>query len=84
MEKKSKFQSRKFLLCLADVLMGIGATIAGMCFEDERIILVGAIMTAVGTGIYTFCEAWIDRAAVKVPVQAVLLPTDEEIDAQII
>jgi hypothetical protein len=64
MEKKSKFKSRKFLLCLAEVLTGIGTTVAGMCFEDERIVLFGAVMTAVGTGIYTFCEAWIDREAV--------------------
>lgn len=84
MEKKTnKFQSRKFLLCLADVLMGIGATIAGMCFEDERIILVGAIMTAVGTGIYTFCEAWIDRAAVGVVEQTTGLP-DEYVDSMIL
>jgi hypothetical protein len=83
MEKKSKFQSRKFLLCLADVLMGIGATIAGMCFEDERIILVGAIMTAVGTGIYTFCEAWVDRAAVGMDEQTTGLP-DEYVDSMIL
>lgn len=83
MEKKSKFQSRKFLLCLADVLMGIGATIAGMCFEDERIILTGAIMTAVGTGIYTFCEAWIDRSAVGVVEQTTGLP-DEYVDSMIL
>lgn len=65
MEKKSKFQSRKFLICLAQVLTGIGTSIAGMCFESETIVLIGAICTAVGAGIYTFCEAWIDKEAVK-------------------
>ena len=61
----SKFKSRKFLICLAQVLTGIGTSIAGMCFESETIVLIGAICTAVGAGIYTYCEAWIDGKAVE-------------------
>ncbi len=59
-----KFKSRKFLLCLAQVLVGIGTSITGMCIDNEWVILIGAVCTAVGTGIYTFCEAWVDKAAV--------------------
>lgn len=83
MEKKSKFQSRKFLLCLAQVLVGIGTSIAGMCIENELVILIGAICTAVGTGIYTFCEAMIDKAAVGMDEQTTGLP-DEYVDSMIL
>lgn len=60
-----KYKSRKFLICLAQVLTGIGTSIAGMCLDNDTIILIGAICTAVGTGIYTFCEAWVDGKAVE-------------------
>ena len=77
-----KFKSRKFLMCLAQVLMGIGTSIAGMCLDNEVIILVGAICTSVATGIYTFCEAWIDGKAVEAPKTAVM--TEEEIENNIL
>lgn len=85
MEKSSKFKSRKFLLCLAQVLVGIGTSITGMCIDNDWVVLIGAVCTAVGTGIYTFCEAWVDKAAVKASAQSGSTAlTDEEIDAQII
>lgn len=77
-----KFKSRKFLVCLAQVLMGIGTSITGMCIDNETIVLIGAICTAVATGIYTFCEAWIDGKAVGAPIVAEL--TDEEIENNIL
>lgn len=65
MEKKSnKFFSRKFLVCLGEALLGTGAVIGGLCTDNDVIVLIGAILTAIGTGIYTFCEAWVDGKAV--------------------
>lgn len=62
---KNKFLSRKFLMCLGTVLTGIGTSIAGISFDNEYIVLLGIICTSVGAGIYTFCEAMVDREAVK-------------------
>ncbi len=82
---KKKFMSRKFLMCLANVLLGMGATVTGMCIENETVTILGAILTAVGTGIYTFCEAMVDKAAVGTG-SATESPelTEEEIEASII
>lgn len=66
MEKKNKFFSRKFLMCLGAALGSIGTTIAGLCIESKALAIVGAICTAASAGIYTFCEAWVDGKAVKV------------------
>lgn len=74
METKNKFFSRKFLLCLGAALGSIGATIAGLCVDNNVLAVVGAICTAVSAGIYAFCEAWIDGKAVKAKV---IISTDE-------
>lgn len=62
----NKFLSRKFLMCLAAALGAAGTTITGLCIQNQVVIVIGAICLAVSTGIYTFCEAWIDAKAVKV------------------
>lgn len=64
MDKKNKFFSRKFLVCLGEALLGMGAVVTGMSLDNEIIVLIGAGLTALGTGIYTFCEAWVDGKAV--------------------
>lgn len=84
MEKKNKFMSRKFLLCLGAALGSAGTTIGGLCIENEIVTIIGAALMAVSAGIYAFCEAWVDKAAVGANTQIVPELTDEEIDAQII
>lgn len=61
----SKFKSRKFLFCLGEALLGMGTVITGLCIDNETVTIIGAALTAIGTGIYTFCEAWVDGKAVK-------------------
>ena len=61
-----KFKSRKFLICLASALSSIGATIAGLCIDNEALMIAGAICTAASAGIYAFCEAYVDAKAVGI------------------
>jgi len=60
-----KFKSRKFLMCLAAALASIGASIAGLCSQNETIATVGIVCTIVSSAIYAFCEAWVDSSSAK-------------------
>lgn len=60
-----KFKSRKFLMCLASALASIGASIAGLCSDNQTVATVGIICTIASTAIYAFCEAWVDSSSAK-------------------
>lgn len=62
---RNKWKSRKFLMCLGEVCLGIGTTITGMYTDNETVVVIGAALVAIGTGIFTFCEALVDREAVE-------------------
>lgn len=80
METKNKFFSRKFLMCLGAALGSIGATIAGLCIENNVLAIVGAVCTALSAGIYAFCEAWVDAKAVKVKTVVITNECTENVE----
>ena len=61
----NKYRSRKFLMCLGAALGSMGTTIGGLCTDNQVLTIIGAVCLAVSTGIYTFCEAWVDGKAVE-------------------
>lgn len=60
-----KFKSRKFLMCLAAALASIGASIAGLCTDNQTVATVGVVCTITSAAIYAFCEAWVDSSSAK-------------------
>jgi hypothetical protein len=62
---KSKFTSRKFLVCVAGILTGIGVVISGNTIEGVSTILASIIA-------YLVAEGYVDAKAIQV--------TDEVID----
>lgn len=61
---KKKFQSRKFLICLAAMLGSIATSISGLATSNEKVATIGVVCGIVSAAIYSFCEAWVDAAAV--------------------
>lgn len=60
----SKWNSRKFWICVAAALASIGTSIAGLATSNEKIAMFGVICTIISSAIYAFCEAWVDGKAV--------------------
>ena len=60
----NKWNSRKFLICVAAALASIGTSIAGLATSNEKIAMFGVICTIISSAIYAFCEAWVDGKAV--------------------
>ena len=60
----NKWNSRKFLICVAAALASIGTSIAGLATSNEKIAMFGVVCTIVSSAIYAFCEAWVDGKAV--------------------
>lgn len=59
---KSKFTSRKFLICLAAFLGEIGTGIAALRTGNQTVATVGIVCALVSAGIYAACEAWVDAS----------------------
>lgn len=59
------FKSRKFLMSLASFLASVGASITGLCIENQVLATTGMVCTVVSAAIYGALEAWIDGKAVK-------------------
>lgn len=59
---KSKFTSRKFLICLAAFLGSIGTSIAALHTDNQSIATVGIVCAVASAAIYAACEAWVDAA----------------------
>jgi hypothetical protein len=62
MDWKRKLTSRKFWMCVAAMLASIGSTIAGFHSDNETVVMIGLICTAVSGGIYSVSEALTDAA----------------------
>lgn len=60
----NKWNSRKFLICVAAALASIGTSIAGLATSNEKVAMFGVVCTIVSSAIYAFCEAWVDGKAV--------------------
>ena len=59
---KSKFTSRKFLICLAAFLGSIGTSVAALNTDNQSIATVGIVCAVASAAIYAACEAWVDAA----------------------
>lgn len=57
---KRKLTSRKFWVSVATVIASVGTTLSGLQTGDTTIVVVGAVCTAVASGIYTIAEAITD------------------------
>ena len=60
---KKYLSSRKFLLTFASFCGSIGTAIAGLHTENETLIIVGIICSAVSVAIYTLVEGLVDATA---------------------
>ena len=60
-----KLTSRKFWVCVAAFLGSIATSIAGLCTDNQTIVIIGAVCGILSAVIYAFCEAWVDASAVK-------------------
>lgn len=60
---KKYLSSRKFLLTFASFCGSIGTAIAGLHTENESLIVVGIICSAVSVAIYTMVEGLVDATA---------------------
>lgn len=60
---KKYLSSRKFLLTFASFCGSIGTAIAGLHTENETLIIVGVICSAVSVAIYTMVEGLVDATA---------------------
>ena len=65
---KSKFTSRKFLICLAAFLGSIGTSIAALHTENQSVATVGIVCAVASAAIYATCEAWVDASHCNDPV----------------
>lgn len=57
----NRFKSRKFLMSLASVLASVGTALCGLATGNDNVLLCGTLCTALSSGIYTFCEASVDK-----------------------
>lgn len=62
---KKKLTSRKFWLCVAAFLGSVAASISGIVTDNKYVTTIGIVAGILSTGIYAFCEAWVDSKAVK-------------------
>lgn len=60
---KKYLSSRKFLLTFASFCGSIGTAIAGLHTENETLIIVGVVCSAVSVAIYTLVEGLVDATA---------------------
>lgn len=60
---KKYLTSRKFLLTLASFCGSIGTAIAGLNSDNETLVMVGIICSAVSVAIYTITEGLVDATA---------------------
>lgn len=60
---KKYLSSRKFLLTFASFCGSIGTAIAGLHTDNETLIVVGIICSAVSVAIYTMVEGLVDATA---------------------
>jgi len=60
---KKYLTSRKFLLTFASFCGSIGTAIAGLHTENETLVIVGVICSAVSVAIYTAVEGLVDATA---------------------
>lgn len=59
-----KLKSRKFWICVASLLTSIATSIAGLKSDNETVVIIGSCCGIAATGIYAFCEAWVDAKAI--------------------
>ena len=60
-----KLKSRKFWICVAAFLGSIAASIAGLCTNNQTVVIIGTVCGILSAAIYAFCEAWVDGKAVE-------------------
>ncbi|MBP3887748.1 MAG: hypothetical protein J6F30_08890 [Cellulosilyticum sp.] len=60
---KKYLSSRKFLLTFASFCGSLGAAIAGLHTDNETLVVVGIICSAVSVAIYTAVEGLVDATA---------------------
>lgn len=60
-----KLTSRKFWVCVAAFLGSIATSIAGLCTDNQTIVIIGAVCGILSAALYTACEAYVDASAVK-------------------
>ena len=60
-----KLKSRKFWICVAAFLGSIATSIAGICTDNQTVIIIGTACGILSAAIYAFCEAWVDGKAVE-------------------
>jgi len=65
MDWKQKLSSRKFWICVAAFLGSVAASIAGLCTSNQIVAGIGIVSGVLSAAIYAFCEAWVDKNAVK-------------------
>lgn len=61
---KDKLTSRKFWLSVASFIGSIGTTIAGLSSNNEKLAMVGVVCATLSTGIYSICEALVDKEGI--------------------
>ena len=64
-----KLTSRKFWICVAAFLGSIATSIAGICTDNQTVIIIGTVCGILSAAIYAFCEAWVDSKAVDKPLE---------------
>ena len=71
-----KFLSRKFLVALVGVIVGLAISFGAEASEIQQI--AGAITSAISAVSYIFGEALVDAAAAKVDVEIIECEDEEE------
>ena len=66
-----KLKSRKFWICVAAFLGSIATSIAGICTDNQTVIIIGTVCGILSAAIYAFCEAWVDGKAVGLETEDV-------------
>lgn len=61
----TKLTSRKFWICVAAMLASIATSVAGLNTGNNTIATIGIVCGIISAAIYSFCEAWVDAAAVN-------------------
>lgn len=61
----ARFTSRKFLICVAAFLGSLGASIAALHTDNEKVATFGIICAILSAAIYAAAEAYVDGKAVN-------------------
>ena len=61
---KEKLTSRKFWLAAAAFLYSMGASIAGMSCNNDKVVIIGLICSMLSAAIYSAVEAYVDGKSV--------------------